>query len=252
MMFVIILFLLASTAVGAQIGNAPVSREAAFNKWFYLRYSHGLSIYLTDVKNGYQGLTDKEIRAGMTFEPEFGVCIKNKLQLGISYLYMDGIAEFDSDALGLFYDDVFFSGTALKVRYFLIERKKFRVPIGIEAATGECLMFSGLTNNRSEIRGIGQDITAWLNSYSTFRGKGYGGAVSGSYVYQPYKFLSLGIDAIVRIIISEKMEASRGLTWTLTEALIQSYIEDFSFGDDQNVKLNFSSLNVNAFISFHF
>lgn len=257
MIVVTILLFLIGTAVFAQSGSVPVPREAMLNKWFYLRYSHGVSIYLTDVKNGYVGLTDTEIRAGMTFQPELGVCIKNKLQLGISYLYMDGIAELDGGVIGLLYDDVFFSGAAFKARYFLIDRKKIRFPIGIEAAAGECTMFSGYTDNRNQMRGIGQGTIAWLNSYRYFRGRGYGGAVSGSFVYQPFTFLSIGFDAIVRIIVSEKkMEQTQGVTWMMTEALaeelLQSYIEDFSFKDDYTVKLNFTSLNFNAFVSFHF
>lgn len=246
------LLLLISTASFAEKSDASISRETTLNKWFYLKYSHGLSIYLTDVKNGLLGLTDKEIRAGMTIQPELGVCINNRLQLGISYLYMDGIAELDGGALGIFYDDVFFSGAAFKARYYLVNREKIRVPVGIEYATGECMMFSGVTEKRGEIRGMGQDVTAWLNSYSYYSGKGYGGGISGSFMYQPFRFFSFGMDAVLRIITSEAMEESRGLSWILTEMLIQTVLEDFSFDEHNNVKLNFSSLNLNAFVSFHF
>lgn len=187
----------------------------------------------------------------MTLEPEAGVYVKDKIQVGASYLYMDGKSESDG-FLGTFYDDLFFSGAAVKIRYFLLNRKRMKIPVGIEGAFGKCQMFSGRTDSSVKNRPLSDKYAELFAAYRCFEANGYGGGLTGSFVYQPNRFLSFGFDAAFRIVKSELLNYRAGTDLALADLLLKPFFESYFTEYTEDVTLDFSSIQFSAHISFHY
>lgn len=229
--------------------DRPGGHGELFLNRFYAKYAHGISIYLKDPRNGYTGLSSEDpIKIGMTLEPEIGVLVKDGIQVGVSYLYMDGKSENDG-LLGIFYDDVFLSGASVKVTYFLINKKHFKVPVGAEGIFGQFRMFTGRTDSSVKNRPLSNRYEEHFAAYRCFEANGYGGGLIGSFVYQPLRFLSIGFDAAFRILKSEPLKARPGAYLTIGDLLLKPLLEGVYTDHDDNLTLDFSSMNFCAYIS---
>lgn len=226
----------ASAALGKN-RDVPDSLKYLFYNNIYFRYSKGFNVYLKDVKKGYYGLSDDEIRFGRTEEPEIGTFIKDFMQIGIAYLYMNGVSESIIGANNnkrCQYDDVFFSGGVIKARYFLLNRENIKIPIGIEGIIGICRLKSGSTNDLDKVRGMHN-----YEASGDYEARGFGGGLFGTFSYYPAWYLSMGIDAGFRIIKSKK----------LIDLYYGGEFKDYN-GEAQT--LNFSSMNIKAYVSLQF
>jgi hypothetical protein len=215
----------------------PDSLVYLFHNNFYFRYSHGMTFYFKDVQNGYAGFSTKEIRFGRIIEPEIGTFIRNFLQIGISYLYLDGKSEDTVDAInfqGYGYNDIFFSGASIKARYFIVNGKRIKIPVGIECIWGKSRLKSGTTDNLNRKRGMSNH-----SAFGDYEATGLGGGLSGTFAYYPVWFFSIGIDAGMRILLSQGLkEINEG--WELPNYK----------GGTQT--LNFSSMFLKGYLSLQF
>jgi hypothetical protein len=215
----------------------PDSLEHLFHNNFYLRYSHGMNIYFIDARNGFLGYSTKEIRYGMTLEPEIGTFIKNVVQIGVSAMYLDGKSDDTlnyGDYHGYGYDDVYFMGASLKARYFLVNNRHIKVPVGIEAFGGACGLRSGITNDKTRTSAIHN-----INAMSSYDGAAYGGGISGSFSYYPFWFLSIGVDLGIRVLLSQKLKAG-------------FVAPDNPYHHEGDVTLNLSSVVLKGYLSAQF
>jgi len=216
----------------------PDSLLHLFHNNIYFRYSHGLAVYLKDARNGYAAFSTEPIRLGMAVEPEIGTFVRSFMQIGIAYLYLDGVSEDTVDAInyqGYGYDDVFFSGGVLKVRYFVLNNKKLKIPIGLEGILGKCRLKSGLTDDLDRHRTM-----RGIDAAGDYEALGLGGGLLASLSYYPCWFLSIGIDAGIRVLLSRNLrEVNEG--WELPD-----YVE----GGAQT--MNLSSIGLKAYLSLQF
>jgi len=247
-----VLLLTCMYTLHAESFGRPGGHEDLFLNRFYAKYAHGISIYLKDPRNGYTGLSSEDpIKIGMTLEPEAGIIVNDRIQVGASYLYMDGKSEFDG-LFGIFYDDVFLSGASVKVKYFLINKKNFKVPVGAEAIFGQFKMFTGRTDSSVKNRPLSNNYEELFAAYRCFEANGYGGGITGSFVYQPRRFLSFGFDAALRILKSEPLKARPGTYLTWGDLLLRPLMEDVYTDHDENLTLDFSSMNFCAFVALQY
>jgi hypothetical protein len=179
--------------------DIPDSLQYLYHNNLYVRYSHGFTVFLKDVEEGYGGFSAKPIKTGLTIEPELGTFIlKDKFQLGISYLYLRGESEDTVAAInyeGYGYDDAFFIGFSAKIRYFILNIEHLKAPIGLEGFFGKSLLKSGTTNDPNLKRGISN-----YDPYGDYDSKAFGGGITGSFVFYPFWFLSIGLDTGIRLM----------------------------------------------------
>lgn len=215
----------------------PDSLKHLFHNNLYFRYSQGLNVYLKDARNGYAGFSAEVIRVGMTVEPEIGTFIRDFMQIGIAYLYLNGVSEDTVDAInyqGYGYDDIFFSGGVIKARYFILNKEKIKIPIGIEGIYGKCKLKSGTTNDLDRKRGMHN-----IDAYGDYEANGFGGGFLCAFAYYPFWFMSVGMDAGLRVILSHGLQ-ERNENWELP---------DYEGGTQT---LNLSSINLRIFLSLQF
>ncbi|HAJ79686.1 MAG TPA: hypothetical protein DCO75_07930 [Fibrobacteres bacterium] len=214
--------------------ETPDSLKYLFHNNIYFRYSQGISIYLQDARNGYAAFSKDAIIFGNQIEPEIGTFIKDFIQIGLSYVYMNGTTEDTIDAInyqGYGYDDVFFSGAALKGRYFLLKRSKIIIPIGTEVLYGKFKLKSGVTDDLNRKRGITN-----IDVAGDYEANGFGGGLTGTFAYYPFWFMSLGVDIGLRLLYSQGLkEVSEG--WELP---------DYKGGTQT---LNLTSINLRVYLS---
>jgi hypothetical protein len=189
----------------------PDDLKYLFHNNIYFRYSQGIALYLQDARNGYAAFSRDAILFGN--QMEIGTFIKDFIQIGISYVYMNGTSEDttkeDLIYTGYGYDDVFFSGVAVKGRYFLLKRAKIIIPVGAELLYGKFILKSGLTYSLDQKRGMNN-----MNAFGDYKANGFGGGLTGTFAYYPFWFLSLGMDVGLRFLFSQELkEVSEG--WEL-------------------------------------
>jgi hypothetical protein len=215
--------------------DIPDSLKYLFHNNIYFRYSQGLTFYLQDARNGYAAFSRGAIRSGNNIEPEIGTFIQDFMQIGLAYVYLDGTSEDTVAAInyqGYGYDDVFFSGVALKGRYFLLKRRTFVIPVGAEFLYGSCMLKSGITDNLDGKRGMTN-----TNAAGDYEASGFVGGVSGTFAYYPFWFMSLGIDVGLRFLYSQGLK----------DVIDGWKLPDYRNGGTQTV--NLSSINIRAFLS---
>ncbi len=201
---VVLIFVL-NVQVSSKNRQIPDSLKPLFYNNVYLRYAQGLGIYFGDVKNGYVGASAVGIRSGKTLEFEIGSFVRDFIQIGICYLYLDGVSE---SALGEMnpgeygYDDVFYFGGAIRARYFLLNGEKIKVPIGIEGALGRCRLKSGNLYDVERERGPQR-----IGNMGDYQARAGGAGISGSFSFYPFWFWSFGLDVGLRIILSRGLRA---------------------------------------------
>lgn len=227
---IIILFQITSYGKSKEIPDSLIN---IFHNNIYIQYSHGITVYFGDVSKGIVESSENRIKSGTIIEPEFGFFIKDFMRIGASYTYLNGKSE-DSISDGAFeYNDIYFSGGSIKCKYYVINKEKLKIPIGVEGFVGRCKFFKGTTDDPDAKRG--------MNNYDGdplyYKALGFGGGILGAVKFHPTWFMSLGIESGIRLITSQGL-GDRSFNYELLD----------ENGDQQ--KIGFSGYFLKLYLSF--